>query len=126
MKISDKLYRKYAAKSPILPPAPDSEKPVKIPVSPDELDPKWIGMLEESEGLDPLTQKPAQSEEELLETLVDSDPPPYEKELLRAIRPEHGVSDETAQTIRPGKKANLSSESLLKMCGKFYDLCLKF
>jgi hypothetical protein len=123
MKNYDKLYQKYGA---MLPPPPDSEKTVVIPTSADEVDPKWIPLLEESEGLDPLTQKPAQTEEELLNTLVESDPPPYEKELLKVLRPEHGVSDESAETIRPGKKANLSSDYLLKACGKFYDLCLKF
>lgn len=126
MKNYDKLYQKYASVSPMLPPSEEVVEEVKVPAIPDEPGDKWLKLLQEAEGMDPLTEKPAQSEEELLGSLVESEPPPYEKELLKVLRPEHGTSGGEALTIRPGKQANLSSNDLLKMCSQFYDLCRKF
>ena len=126
MKNHNKLSHKYAVRSPILPPEPEEMEDVKVPIESDEPGDKWLKLLQESEGMDPLTEKPAQSEEEILESLTKSDPPPYEQELLRALRPEHGTSGGDVPTIRPGKKADLSPSTLLKMCSKFYDLCVKF
>jgi hypothetical protein len=121
----DKLYQKYASVSPLLPPADEVVEEVDVPVIPNEPGDKWLKLLQEAEGMDPLTEKPAQSQEEILGTLTESEPPPYEKELLKVLRPEHGTSGGDVPTIRPGKKANLSSNDLLKVCSQFYDLCRK-
>jgi hypothetical protein len=126
MKITDKLLKKYANVSPLLPPASEEEVvEVEVPVTPNETGDKWLKLLQEAEGMDPLTEKPAQTEEELLSSLTESAPPAYEQELLKVLRPEHGVAGEDQPTIRPGKKANLSTDALLKMCSQYHDMCHK-
>ena len=130
----DKLYRKYAG-SPIRPPKPEKEVEVDVPIMSGDPEDKWIKLLQESEGLDPLTQKPAESPSTLLQKLIepepdmDTDTPEYEKELLKALNPEHRETKTTpdAATIPPGRKsANYSTDTLLKMCSKYHDLCCKF
>jgi hypothetical protein len=127
----DKLYRKYAG-SPIRPPKPEEEVVVEVPTTPSEMDDKWVRLLQESEGLDPLTEKPAESPGTLLKKLTDpgdSETPEYEKELLRVLNPEHKETKSApdAATIPPPKKsASFSPDTLLKMCSKYHDLCRKF
>lgn len=126
----DKLYSKYA----MLPPAPDDEVKVEVPVGAEKLEDKWVKLLQESEGLDPLTQKPAESPDTLLRKLTeeetDTETPDYEKELLKVLNPEHKekkVAPDAATVPPPGKKkADLSPDTLLKMCSEYHDLCRKF
>jgi hypothetical protein len=130
----NKLYKKYAG-SPIRPPKPESEIEVNVPVSADEPEDKWIQLLQKSEGLDPLTEKPAESPGSLLQRLVEPDPdndmetPQYEKELLKALNPEYKenkIAPDASTIPPPGKKsASLTPDTLLKMCSKYHDLCHK-
>lgn len=134
MKISYKLYTKYAG-SPIRPPKPEEEVDLVVPVAPGQLEDKWVKLLQESEGLDPLTEKPAESPGTLLQRIkepeadLDTETPEYEKELLRVLNPEFKetkTAPEAATVPPPGKKsANLSPDTLLKMCSKYHDLCCK-
>jgi len=130
----EKLYRKYAG-SPIRPPKPDKEVEIDVPVASGDPEDKWIKLLQESEGLDPLTQKPAESPDTLLRELTgpedtDTDTPEYEKELLKALNPEYKETKTTpdAATVPPPgrKSANYTPDTLLKMCSKYHDLCYKF
>lgn len=131
----DKLYNKYAG-SPIRPPKPEKEVKIDVPVGPGELEDKWVKLLQDSESLDPLTEKPAESPATLLQRLNEPDPdldtetPEYEKELMKALNPEYKetkVAPDAATIPPPGRKsANLSSDTLLKMCSQYHDLCHKF
>jgi hypothetical protein len=125
MKISDKLLRKYAVGNPIIPPPLEEVIEVKtpLPASEESLD-RLLRLRQDSEEFDPLTEKPAVGVEELKEEF-ESEPPTYEKELMEVLHPEfHAKQD--APTRAPKKKANLSADTLLKMCGKYLDLCSKF
>jgi hypothetical protein len=102
----------------------DEEFP--IPKDPSNLDPKWIKLLEQADGIDPLTQKPSQSKEEILNELYDSEAPPYEKEILKTLNPHHLSDNRNAPTRPPGKKAHHSPDQILKLCSKFNDICSKF
>lgn len=129
----DKLYRKYASKSPIRPPKPEEEVAIDVPVGPGQLEDKWVELLQQSEGLDPLTQKPAESPSSLLKRINEDEPdlevPEYEKEIMKVLNPDfvETKSAPDASTVPPpGKKANLSVDTLLKMCSQYHDLCRKF
>lgn len=118
MKISDKLLKKYATVSPMLPPSSDEEVvEVEVPRGKDEISDKWIQLLQEAEGMDPLTEKPAQSPEELL---VEVQEAPTGGDI-----PVENIGGDMP-TIKPGKKANLSVDTLLKMCSQYHDICNKF
>jgi hypothetical protein len=117
MKINDKLLKKYATVSPMLPPSSDEEVvEVEVPRSKNEITDKWLALLQEAEGMDPLTEKPAQSPEELLEVVKEAP--------LGQESPSEDIGGDMP-TIRPGKKANLSTDTLLKMCSQYHDLCHK-
>lgn len=118
MKITDKLLKKYANVSPLLPPTSDEEVvEVEIPRSKDDISDKWIQLLQEAEGMDPLTEKPAQSQEEILTELQGG--------LVQDI-PVENIGQDMPTKPPPGKKGNLSTDTLLKMCSKYHDLCHKF
>ena len=117
MKISDKLLKKYALGTPILPPSSDEVIEVEVPRQKDEVSDKWLALLQEAEGLDPLTEKPAQSPEELLEEVQEAP--------TGADIPVENIGGDMP-TVRPGKKADLSPDALLKMCSQYHDLCRKF
>lgn len=113
MRISDKLLKKYAVGTPILPPKPEKEVEIVVPKQSDEIPREWI----ELEEFDPLTERPVQSPEELLEEVRE--------EPLGGDTPVEEIGGDMP-TVRPGKKANLSADTLLKMCSKYHDLCNKF
>ena len=128
----EKLYMKYAG-SPIRPPKPSEEVTVEVPTSPGELEEKWVKLLQDSEGLDPLTEKPAESPGTLLKRIQESDEPEsapeYEKELLKFLNPAHKenkIAPDAATVPPPAKKrASFSPDTMLKMCIKYHDLCCK-
>jgi hypothetical protein len=119
MKISDKLYGKYAARSPLLPPEGEEEVVVSIPkhnkapsianLTPEELE-QWEKFI---------ANKKIQTE---LEKDLD-----VTKEFVD-LGGEDKAPEEfgTMPAIPKMKQASFSPDSLLKMCGKYYDLCLKF
>ncbi len=109
----DKLYRKYAASGPILPPPPDEEVKVEVPVESDEIPREW-SMLED---FDPLTEKPAQSPEELLEIVRD---------VPKQDVPVEDIGGDMPTVPPPRKRANLSPDVLLKLCSHYQDLAHKF
>lgn len=128
MKISDKLLQKYAAPKVMLPPAPEKEVEIKVPVEKSEIPREWV----ELEEFDPLTEKPAQSKEELLKELADptdlDESPSYEKELLKVLRPDYvapKAAPDAATIPPPKKRGNLSPDALVKLCAKYYDLATK-
>jgi hypothetical protein len=123
-----KFVKKYAAhKGVILPPPSELEGKIDVPTETSDMDPKWISLIEESEGMDPLTEKPSQTQEEILKDLPGSDPPSlYEKELLKVLQPEFYSTDQEASTKPPPKRSHSSSDKMLRLCSKFYDLCHKF
>ena len=129
MKISDKLLQKYAAPKVILPPAPEKEMDIKVPVEKSEIPREWV----EFQEFDPLTEKPAQSQEELMQELanptdVDVETPEYERELMKVLRPEfvqNKAAPDAATVPPPRKRANLSPDALVKLCTRYSDLAHK-
>lgn len=117
MKISDKLLKKYALGTPILPPSSEEVVKVEVPRSKDEVSDKWLQLLQEAEGMDPLTEKPAQSPEELLVEVQDA---PTGGDI-----PVENIGGDMP-TKPPPRRGNLSSDALLKMCSQYHDLCSKF
>lgn len=108
----DELYEKYAAKSPIKPPKPHKEVKVSIP----KLKVPEIGQLSEKEMKDWedfIAGEKLQKDLDVTKEITDIGD---ETKLL----PEEG----TIPAI-PGKKANLSPDTLLKMCSQYHDLCRK-
>lgn len=115
MKISDKLYRKYAVKSPILPPSADEEVEISIPglgpapvikeLSPEEMQ-QWDDFIAEKKLLKDL---------DITKETVD-------------LGGEEKLEEEmgTMPAIPAKKKADLSPDSLLKLCSQYYDLSLKY
>jgi hypothetical protein len=104
------LLKKYAASKVILPPPPEEEMIVKVPVEGDEIPREWT----ELEDFDPLTEKPTQSQEELLE-MVQEDP-------LAVGNPEVNIGGDMPTVPPPKKKANLSPDKLLALCTRYYEL----
>lgn len=115
-----KLIKKYgnpgSPVSPLLPPPPDTEVDVvEVPVTSDEVPQEWTQLQE----FDPLTEKPSQSKEEILAELPEEDIPPYEKELLKVLRPEYFAGQDAATKPPPRKKAKLTADQILKICTQF-------
>lgn len=123
MKINEKLYKKYGTNVMILPPAPELEQELDVPSEPDEMEDKWLKLRQDSEGMDPLTEKVNMTEEELLDNLTPSTIPPYEKELMEALNGT-GKTSPTASTVAP-KRARVTTDGVVKLCSKYYDLCRK-
>lgn len=113
----DKLYRKYAAKSPIRPPAPEEEVDIDIPS---------LGGIPEIKELSPedmiaweehiAKQRQPKALEDLERT----------KEILDLGEEEKAPVEMGTMPAIPKLKANLSPDTLLKMCSKYHDLCRKF
>jgi transposase-like protein len=130
MDMYSRFAKKYGSEGDvILPPSFDVEKttvPIETiskPNSTREIPDKWMDLLRESEGMDPLTEKPAEDEDTILQSLQnEEEAPPYEKELLKALRPEFHSADKDAKTVRPPKKASVSADDLIVLCSSFYDL----
>lgn len=119
MKISDKLYGKYAARSPLLPPEGEEEVIVSIPkhnktpsiqdLTPEEME-QWEKFV-----ADKKIEKELGKDLDITKEIVD-------------IGKEEKAPEEmgTLPAIPAKKKADLSPDALLKVCSEFYDLCLKF
>ncbi len=115
MKISDQLYNRYAAKSPILPPSDDEEVEISIPglgglpvikeLSPEEMQ-RWDDFIQE---------KKLQKDLDITKEVVD-------------LGGEDKLEEElgTIPAIPGKKKANLSPDGLLRLCSKYYDLALNY
>jgi hypothetical protein len=118
MKNYDRLYHKYAIVSPLLPPSPEEEEeaeeieeqliipkfeapPVIKDLSPEEME-QWDDFVAVKKRKKERMQDYLGQEEKL------------EKELG------------TIPAVPAKKQSDLSPDSLLKMCSKFYDLCIKF
>ncbi len=125
-----RFVKKYGSEGDvILPPSYEVERtevPVETisqPNSTREIPDKWMDLLRESEGMDPLTEKPADDEDTILQSMQDeAETPDYEKDHLKVLRPEFHNSDRDAQTVRPPKKASVSASDLIVLCNTFYDL----
>lgn len=115
-----KLIKKYGnpAVSPMLPPPPETEVEVEVPVSSDEIPQEWTQL----EEFDPLTEKPTQSQEEILAELPEEEIPAYEKELLKVLRPEFHAGKDAPTRPPPGKKKGMTADQLLKVCTQFERL----
>lgn len=105
----DKLYAKYATKSPIRPPAPEKEVDFDIP----------------SLGLPPEIKDLSEEEMHNWEDFIAADK--RDKERMRDYLGKEEKLEKEEGTIPaiPKKKANLSTDTLLKMCSQYHDLCRK-
>jgi len=118
MKISDKLYGKYASRSPLLPPEGE-EVLVSIPkhnkfpsiadLTPEEME-QWEKFVENKK-----IEKELAKDLDLTKKMVDiGKEDKLEKELG------------TLPAVPSKKQGDLSPDSLLKKCSQYYDLCTKF
>ncbi len=136
MKINEKLYVKYGVNAVILPPPPEDEDITKetnpehaaawrSSVSPflsefaleegeDGLDPDTF------EGFEPSITKERGPRFHANEAVLD------DFESVKKDLGEETKLTPTQSTIPPGKRAQTTPDTLLKMCSKYYDLCNKF
>lgn len=113
MKISDKLLKKYAVVSPMLPPPDEIVEEVIVPTSkvPQITD---ISEDEMKDWEDWINEKRLKKDLDITKEVVDlggEDKASKEEGTMPAI---------------PKKKADLSPDALLKMCSQYHDLCNKF
>lgn len=118
MKISAKLYSKYAARSPLLPPEGEEEVIVNIPKH------------NKFPSIKPLSQEEMEQWEEFVANKK------IEKELAKDLEITKELTDlgkeeklehelGTIPAIPAKKQGSLSPDTLLKMCSKYHDLCCK-
>ncbi len=106
----DKLYKKYA----IMPPPPNGELEVIIPKVDKLPEIKEISEQEMKDWEEFVAEQKLKKDLERTKEIVDlglEEKAPVEERTIPAI---------------PGKKANLSPDTLLKMCSQYHDLCRKF
>lgn len=117
MKISDKLYRKYASRSPLLPPEGE-EVVVNIPKH------------NKLPSIKPLSEEEMEQWDEFVANKK------FEKELENDLDISKKINDlgkeekleqdlGTIPAIPSKKQGSLSPDTLLKMCSKYHDLCCK-
>ncbi len=115
MKISDKLYQKYAVKSPILPEEGEEEVVVSIPKHNKLPAIKDLSEKEMKQWEDFIAEKKLQKDLDITKEVVD---------LGREEKLEEEMG--TMPAIPARKKADLSPDKLLKLCSQYYDLAIKF
>lgn len=113
----DKLYAKYAAKSPIRPPAPEEEVELDIPS---------LGGVPKIEDLSPedmIAWEEYIAKQRQPKALKDLE---RTKEIVDIGKEEKASEEKGTMPAIPKKKSNLSPDTLLKMCSQYHDLCRKF
>lgn len=106
----DKLYQKYAGMLP-----PPSEELVDISV------PK----ASKTPFIKELTEEEMKNWEDVISEKKLKKDLDITKEIVDLGKEEKAEQEEGTIPAIPGKKGNLSSNELLKMCSQFYDLCRK-
>ncbi len=110
MKISDKLFQKYAVPTVILPPPPEAEEEVVVPPStrvPEISDPSEQEM---KDWEDFIAEKKLQKELDIT------------KEISDLGEEEKAGREEGTIPAVPKKKASLSPDKLLVLCDRYYEL----